>query len=60
MRLRQPPGRERHDMMTDTVDGQHRSILQRIAHRVMLERGLVPEFPPQALAEADLSKPRVE
>jgi exoribonuclease-2 len=40
-------------MMTDTVDGQHRSILQRIAHRVMLERGLVPEFPPQALAELD-------
>src|ERR1017187_8095025 len=39
--------------MTDTVDSQHRSILQRIAHRVMLERGLVPEFPPQALAELD-------
>ena len=37
--------------MTDSVDRQHRSILQRIAHRVMLERGLVPEFPPQALAE---------
>jgi exoribonuclease-2 len=37
--------------MTDTVDRQHRSILQRIAHRVMLERGLAPEFPPQALAE---------
>ncbi len=51
MRLHQPPGKERHDMMTDTVDRQHRSILQRIAHRVMLERGLVPEFPPQALAE---------
>jgi len=39
--------------MTDSVDSQHRSILQRIAHRVMLERGLVPEFPPQALAELD-------
>jgi exoribonuclease-2 len=39
--------------MTGTVDNQHRSILQRIAHRVMLERGLVPEFPPQALAELD-------
>ncbi len=37
--------------MTDTVDRQHRSILQRIAHRVMLERELVPEFPPQALSE---------
>jgi VacB/RNase II family 3'-5' exoribonuclease len=39
--------------MTDTDDRQHRSILQRIAHRVMLERGLAPEFPPQALAELD-------
>ena len=39
--------------MTDTDDRQHRSILQRIAHRVMLERGLVPDFPPQALAELD-------
>ena len=37
--------------MTDSVDSQHRSILQRIAHRVMLEKGLVPEFPPPALAE---------
>jgi exoribonuclease R len=34
-----------------TDDSQHRSILQGIAHRVMLERGLVPDFPPQALAE---------
>ena len=39
--------------MTDTHDGQHRSILQRIAHRVMLEKGLVPDFPPPALAELD-------
>ncbi len=39
--------------MTDTDDRQHRSILQRIAHRVMLERGLVPDFPLQALAELD-------
>jgi VacB/RNase II family 3'-5' exoribonuclease len=37
--------------MTGTDDRQHRSILQRIAHRAMLERGLVPDFPPQALAE---------
>jgi len=41
------------DMMTNTDDGQHRSILQRIAHRAMLEKGLVPDFPPQALAELD-------
>ena len=39
--------------MSNTNDGQHRSILQRIAHRAMLERGLVPEFPPQAIAELD-------
>src|SRR4249919_3057460 len=31
--------------------GRQRSILQRIAHRVMLERGLVPDFSIQALAE---------
>ncbi len=39
--------------MTNTNDGQHHSILQRIAHRAMLERGLVPDFPPQAIAELD-------
>jgi exoribonuclease-2 len=39
--------------MTDTDDRQHRAILEKIAHRVMLERGLVPDFPPQALAELD-------
>jgi VacB/RNase II family 3'-5' exoribonuclease len=40
-------------MMTDTDEIQHRSILQEIAHRVMLERGLFPDFPNQALAELD-------
>ena len=39
--------------MTDTDDRQHRLILQGIAHRAMLEKGLVPDFPPQALAELD-------
>ena len=39
--------------MTNTDDRQHRSILQRIAHRAMIERGLVPDFPPQVLAELD-------
>ncbi|MFA5863357.1 MAG: RNB domain-containing ribonuclease [Phycisphaerae bacterium] len=39
--------------MTNTDDRQHRSILQRIAHWAMLERGLVPDFPLQALAELD-------
>ena len=39
--------------MNDTDDRQHRLILQRIARRVMLERGLLPDFPPEALAELD-------
>jgi ribonuclease R len=34
-----------------TNDRQHRAILQDIAHRVMLERGLLPEFSAAALAE---------
>ena len=38
-------------MTTNTEDKQHHSILQAIAHRAMLERGLVPDFPKQALAE---------
>src|SRR4030065_2842724 len=32
-------------------DKQHRSILQRIAHRAMLQRGLLPDFSSEALAE---------
>ena len=40
-------------MMTDLDNRQHRSILRRIAHRAMLERDLVPDFPLQALAELD-------
>ena len=39
--------------MTDTRDGQHRSLLEGIARRAMLERGLLPDFPLQALAELD-------
>ena len=37
--------------MTNTDDRQHRSILQRIARRVMIERGLLPDFSVQAIAE---------
>jgi exoribonuclease-2 len=37
--------------MTDPNDKQHRTILQRVAYRAMLEKGLVPDFPPQALTE---------
>jgi len=40
-------------MMTNTNDRKHRAILQRIVHRAMLERGLVPDFPAEALAELD-------
>jgi VacB/RNase II family 3'-5' exoribonuclease len=39
--------------MTDQNDRQQRSILRRIAHRVMLERGLLPDFSPHAFAELD-------
>ena len=34
-----------------TTDGQHRITLQRIARRVMIERGLLPDFSPQVLTE---------
>ena len=37
--------------MTDTNDLQHKPVLRRIARRVMMERGLDPDFPPRALAE---------
>ncbi len=39
--------------MTDTNDRQHRSLLRKIARRVMIERGLIPDFSPEALAELD-------
>lgn len=39
--------------MANTDDRQHRSILQGIAHRMMLEGGLVPDLPIQVLAKLD-------
>ena len=39
--------------MTFKGGKQHRVILQDIAHRVMIERGLLPDFPPGVLAELD-------
>ncbi len=39
--------------MMDTNTKQGRTILQRIARRAMMERGLLPDFSPQALAELD-------
>jgi len=38
---------------------KHRTILQQIAHRVMLERGLLPDFSPEVLAEVDRLVPPV-
>ena len=35
----------------DTNDKGHRAILRRIARRAMLERGLLPDFSPEALTE---------
>ena len=32
-------------------DGQHRAILQRIAHRAMLQRGLLSDFSSKVLSE---------
>ena len=39
-------------MLTQEV--RHRIILQRIAHRVMLERGLLPDFSPDVIAEVEV------
>ncbi|MBI3803331.1 MAG: RNB domain-containing ribonuclease [Nitrospirae bacterium] len=38
-------------MAIETKDPQHRPLLQRIADQAMIERGLLPDFSPQALAE---------
>jgi exoribonuclease-2 len=39
--------------MMNTDDRPHRSILQKIAHQAMLDRGLMPEFSPRVMAELD-------
>ena len=36
-----------------TSEKQHRAILQSIAQRAMMDRGLLPDFSPEALAELD-------
>jgi exoribonuclease-2 len=38
---------------TSHTEQQHRAILQNIAHRAMLDRGLLPDFSAAALAELD-------
>jgi ribonuclease R len=45
--------RQEDESMTEPTAGRHRAILQAIAHRAMLERGLAPDFPRPALAELD-------
>lgn len=40
-------------MSTIHVDGRQRETLRAIARRVMLERGLAPDFSPEALAELE-------
>ena len=37
--------------MSNTKDSQHRANLQRIARRAMTERGLLPDFSAQAIAQ---------
>ncbi len=37
----------------NTTHPRHRETLRRIAHRVMVERGLLPDFSPAALAEVN-------
>jgi len=39
--------------MTDKNSRQHRSLLQTIAHRAMVERRLLSDFSPHALPELD-------
>jgi VacB/RNase II family 3'-5' exoribonuclease len=40
----------------DSYDQKHRQILKDIARRVMLERGLLPDFSPEILAEVERLK----
>ncbi len=47
--------------MTNSNSVQHRYILQSIARRAMLDRGLVPDFSPQALAELErIGEPKTQ
>ncbi len=42
--------------MVQIDNKHHRALLQNIAHRAMLERGLLPDFSPQVIAELALIK----
>lgn len=39
--------------MNDIYENQHRSVLKRIAHQVMIDRGLNPDFPEQVITQAN-------
>ncbi|MHB1347200.1 MAG: RNB domain-containing ribonuclease [Candidatus Humimicrobiaceae bacterium] len=39
--------------MSDSGERQHRQILKKIAQRVMVERGLIPEYPAQVLNQLE-------
>ncbi len=41
-------------------DTNHRAILERIAHRAMLDRGLLPDFSAAAMAELGRIQPPTE
>ena len=41
----------------NTRDTNHRAILERIAHRAMLDRGLLPDFSAAAIAELGRIRP---
>lgn len=46
--------------MYTTIEKHHHAILKNIAHRVMLERGLLPDFSSEALAELNKLQSPVE
>jgi len=48
-----PHDRPRLALRVTHLRSQDRALLLRVAHRAMLERGLAPDFPPDAIAQAD-------
>ncbi|HEY3311353.1 MAG TPA: RNB domain-containing ribonuclease [Anaerolineales bacterium] len=44
----------------NAIDQNHRAILRKIAHRAMLERGLLPDFSREALAELERLQPSTQ
>ncbi len=46
--------RVRHEQINHWHKGDHRAILKRIARHAMLERGLLPDFSPEAIAQLNM------